>query len=139
MVRRWWERVTEPRHVSVIYGGVYTIALLTGILTVLVPPVTIRGELGPVLTMMWAGLFVIGGAIGMCTVLNGWWAWERWGSILIITGIGIYGFVITTLHFTTEGSRLTQLGVLALAASVFVVRWTMIRGRTYGPRAHIGG
>lgn len=138
-LRRLWERVTEPRHMSLIYGGIYTIATLTGIVTLMVPPMTIAGELGPVLTVLWAGLFILGGTLGMLTVLQGLWAWERWGAGLVIAGIGIYGLVIATLHFTAEGSRLTQLGVLALAAAVFVVRWAMIRGRTYGPRAHIGG
>lgn len=129
-----WAMVTEPRHMSVIYGGVYTLVALTGIGTLAVPPQTIASELGPVLSVAWATLFIFGGALGMVTVLPGWWAWERWAILLTLAGIGIYGLVITTLHFTAAGSRLTQMGVLALASSVFVVRWALIRGRTYGPR-----
>lgn len=134
VVTTLWAMVTEPRHLSVIYGGVYTLVTLTGIATLAVPPQTIATELGPVLAVAWAILFIVGGVLGMVTVLPGWWAGERWAILLALAGIGIYGFVITTLHFTAAGSRLTQMGVLALASSVFVVRWALIRGRTYGPR-----
>lgn len=133
-IRRAWARVTEPRHMSVVYGGVYTVAALIGVATFLVPPTTIAGELGPMLSSAWAALFIVGGVLGMSTVLPGWWKWERWAIALNLAAIGIYGYVVITLHFTATGSRLTQLGVLVLAALLFIVRWLLIRGRTYGPR-----
>ena len=133
-LRLLWAKVTEPRHMSVIYGGVYTIVLLTGLATLAVPPQTIASELGPVLAGVWAALFIIGGLLGMATVLPGWWQWERWAIAFVVAGIGLYGYVITTLHFTTPGSRLTQLGVLTLALMVFIIRFSLIWGRTYGPR-----
>lgn len=135
MLRRWWERITEPRFLSVIYGGVYTIGMLTGVATLLVPPTTISGQLGVPLTFAWSLFFIVGGVIGMVVVLPGWWAWERWACVFSLTAIGIYGFVISTLHFTAAGSRLTQIGVLALAAAVFAIRLVLIKGRSYGPRA----
>lgn len=135
-LRTAWRKISDPRHLSVLYGGIYTIALLAGVVTLWVPPITITGALGPVLTTIWAALFILGGALGMWTVLPGWWKWERWALALILAGIGIYGYVVATLHFTAtgSGSRLTQLMILALAGSTFVVRWVLIRGRTYGPR-----
>lgn len=44
-----------------------------GIATLSVPPQTIAGELGPVLATAWALLFLLGGILGMATVLPGWW------------------------------------------------------------------
>jgi hypothetical protein len=119
---------------KVAYGGIYTIAALTGVVTLLVPPNTIQGEIGPVLTLLWSALFILGGLGGMCTVLPGWWKWERWSLAFCLVGIGIYAFVITALHFTSSGSRLTQLGVLLLAASTFIIRWLLIRGYSFEPR-----
>lgn len=132
-LRLAWAMVSEPRYLSVVYGGIYTVAALTGAVTLINPPQTIAGELGPMFSVMWALLFLLGGMLGMGTVLQGLWKWERWGNYLVLGGIVIYGGVISTLHFTASGSRLTQLGVLFLAAMVFVVRITVIRGRTYGP------
>lgn len=133
-IRSLWERITEPRHLSVIYGAVYTIAFLTGLATIAVPPQSIAGELGPVLSVLWACMFIIGGALGIVTVLPGWWKWERWACAFVLAGIAIYGGVVLTLHFTSTGSRLTQLGVLLIASLVFVIRIALIWGRTYGPR-----
>lgn len=133
-LRVWWAKVTEPRHLSVIFGGVYTVAMLTGWATLAVPPQTIANELGPALSVAWAVLFIAGGLLGMVTVLPGWWQWERWGIYFCAAGIGIYGYVIVHLHFTSEGSRLTQLGILAFGLALFAVRFSLIWGRTYGPR-----
>lgn len=132
--RRLWDRITEPRLLSTIYGGVHTITLLTGIVTLLVPPVTISGHLGPALTIAWSLCFVLGGSVGIIAALPGYWLWERWACWFALLGIGIYGYVIATLHFTATGSRLTQLGVLLLAATVFIVRLALIWGRSYAPR-----
>lgn len=132
-LRCWWATVTEPRHLSIIYGGIYTAGAVTGVITLIAPPSTIAGELGPVLLVTWALLFLVGGIVGMSTVLQGFWKWERWANYLTLGGIAIYGGVITTLHIESSGSRLTQLGVLGLAAGVFIVRLALIRGRSYGP------
>lgn len=132
-VRKAWAAITEPRHMSVIYGAIYTVAAFGGVVTLVVPPQTISGELGPALSAIWACLFLGGGLLGMSTVLQGWWKWERWASAFMLAGLGIYAFVIASLHLSEQGSRLTQLSVLLLAASVFIVRLALIRGRTYGP------
>lgn len=130
-----WERVSEPRLMSAIYFGIYVGWLLTGFATLLDPPNTISGELGPVLTIAWALLFILGAGVGLATVLGGWWKWERWACRISLAGVGIYSFVVASLHFTSPGSRLTQLGVVYFGgAAVFVVRMVMIRGRSYAPR-----
>ena len=134
-MRALWQSISNPRHLSLIYFSAYGIALLTGLVTLAVPPTSIAGELGPVYTIAWSVFFILGGILGLATALQGWWKWERWACWFTLAGIGIYGGVVLTLHFTSVGSRLTQLGVLLLAATLFAVRVTMIWGRSYGPRA----
>ncbi|WP_353809169.1 hypothetical protein [Agromyces sp. SYSU T00194] len=130
---RLWESITEPRHLKAAYFVIYAVAFVTGSVTLLVPPVTIAGQLGPAITVLWSILFIAGSTGGLLAVFPGWWWAERLSAVLIVTGILIYAIVIGSLHFTHTGSRLTQLGVLALAASPFVVRWLLIRKYSHEP------
>lgn len=134
MLRRLWESVTEPRHMKAAYAALYAITITTGILTLLVPPSTIAGELGEPLTVAWSVFLIMGGFGGLLTVFPGWWWAERLSILLVWAGIGIYALVVLSLHFTSPGSRLTQLGFLVLAAGVGYVRWLMIRKYSFEPR-----
>ncbi len=130
-----WSSIREPRVLKTIYFGVYAITLLTGIGTLLSPPTSISGELGPILTVIWSVAFIIGGTGGMLVIFPGWWWAERLVGVgFPLAGIAIYAFVVATLHFTSSGSRLTQFGTLMLAAALFVVRWVQIRGYSFEPR-----
>lgn len=133
VLHRAWEKVSEPRILNAIFWVGYVVTFLTGVVTLVAPPMTVTGEIGPVLAILWAYMFILGGAIGATTALRGLWAWERWGILLGWAGLAVYAIVITVLHFTSPGSRLTQLGILTLAALFFLARWVLIRGRTYGP------
>lgn len=133
-VRRMWQGVTEPRHLKVFYLGIYMVAFLTGVVTLLWPPNSIEGALGAALTVTWSVFFLAGGMGGMISVLPGWWWAERLSIGLCVTGIGIYGTVVLSLHVTGTGSRLTQLGMIALASGVFLVRWLLIRKFTFEPQ-----
>ena len=133
-IAAFWERVTEPRHIKVVYVWVYTVAMLTGLATLLYPPQSIEGVLGRALMVAWSTLFLVGGFGGMVTILPGWWKWERWSISAVLMGIAIYGAVLLSLHFTQQGSRLTQMGVLLLASAVFVVKWMLIRFYSFEPR-----
>lgn len=133
-IRNLWGSITEPRHLKAVYWVIYATALVTGVATLLSPPQTIEGALGTPLTIAWSVFLITGGTGGMLTVFPGWWWVERLSIVLVLTGIAIYGLVVLSLHFTSPGSRLTQLGVICLAASVFVVRWTLIRRFSFEPR-----
>lgn len=120
------------------YLAVYLVTLATGIATMLAPPRTIEGELGPVLTAIWASAFITGGLIGICTVLTPWWWLERLGiAIALLGGIGVFAYVTTALHLAAPpgDGRTTTIGVSLLAGGVFVVRWVSIRAYSYDPRA----
>lgn len=126
--------IAEPRHVKVTYALIYTAVVTTGIATLLDPPRSIEGQLGTALTVIWSVFLIIGGTVGALTVLPGWWWAERLGIILTTTGITIYAVVVLSLHIIAEGSRLTQLGMILLASSVFIVRWVLIRHYSFEPR-----
>lgn len=131
-----WASITEPRHLKVVFFTGYCVTILTGLFTLLVPPMSIAGLLGPALTVAWSAFLLMGGFGGALTVFPGWWWAERLSIVLVWTGIGIYGLNIVVLHLTGPGSRLTQLGVLALAALFFLVEWLLIRKYSFEPRPH---
>lgn len=116
------------------YAVLYVITIGTGIATLLVPPTSISGELGAPLTVAWSVFLIMGGFGGLLTVFPGWWWAERLSICLVWTGLGIYTLVVLSLHFTSSGSRLTQLGVLLLASGLGYVRWLTIRKYSFEPR-----
>lgn len=133
-VRRAWESITEPRHLKLAYLAFYAVALLTGFATLLRPPQSIEGALGGPLTAVWAAFVIMGSFGGLLTVLPGWWFAERISIVMIWTGAAIYFIVVLSLHLAQPGSRLTQMGWIALGAGLFFVRWLLIRKYTFEPR-----
>ena len=134
--RGLWEAITEPRHLKVAYLLIYLGTIAVGVVTISWPPHTIEGPLGTVATTLWASLFIAGGLAGAVTVLPGWWWAERTLGIgLILIGLGIYLSVAVTLHVqSATGSRLTQIGIIVLAACPFLLRGLVIREYSYEPR-----
>jgi hypothetical protein len=138
-LQRAWGKVTKPRHVKVIYLVIYTLSALIGLVTLIKPPQTIAGEVGPLLSVIWASLFILGGVFGTITVLPGWWWGERLlGIAPIVLGLAIYFCVVVALHaqpVDAGGSRATQVGIILLAASPFILRFFFIKEYSYEPRA----
>lgn len=133
-ITAWWLRIKEPRVLRVVFLLGYLVTLFTGVATLVSPPRTIEGELGPILSVSWALFWILGGAAGAATVLPGWWQVERYAAAAALFGIGIYGLVVIVLHATEEGSRLTQFGVLTIALLFYVLRLVLIRGHDFEPR-----
>lgn len=130
----WW--VTYPPHAKKLFTVVYLITMLIGVTTFLSPPVSLKSEIGPVLAVIWASCFLVGGTLGLLTVYTDWWWLERLALIIAAGGgVGVYGLVALMLHLASgTGSRLTQLGVISLAACVYIARWVSIRDYSYAPR-----
>ncbi|NQX36242.1 hypothetical protein [Herbiconiux sp. VKM Ac-2851] len=133
-VRALWRSVREPRTLKSIYGAIYSVVLLGGIGTLLSPPQSIAGELGPVLTVIWSVAFIMGATGGMLSVMPGWWWAERLSIYFIWTGFGIYLFVVINLHFTANGSRITQIATIVIAVALFLIRRVQIHGYSFEPR-----
>lgn len=134
-LQTWWLRVPAPREISVAFTIAYSLAFATGAATLLYPPITLSAEAaGPQAIASVGALLVVGAVLGM---LGG--AWEHWklervGLWLMSGALVIYAAIIVGLHLSTQGSRLTQLGVISLALCLFLVRYLMIRRFTFRPR-----
>lgn len=129
-----WASITEPRHIKIIYFCVYVVTTFIGIAALSTPPEYVIGELGPILTVIWATLLIMAGISGGATVFTGWWWVERLSILMAIVGVAIYAAVIITVHFNSEVPRLTTLGFLTLAALLYIVRYSGIRKYSFEPR-----
>ena len=115
---------------TALTGVLWTVMFCTGVAAFISPPLTVSYAIGPALTYIWAGFLVLGGAAGAtgCLLLPApWWRWiEQIGIIAALTGTSIYAVVATMLHFTTDGSRLVQVGFIVLAEISLLIRWARI-------------
>lgn len=136
-VRRLWGRVAEPRHLKASYAVIYALTVAVGLVTLVKPPRTIEGPLGAAATTGWACAFILGGLLGLLTVFPGWWWAERIAIGFVLIGLAIYITVVIMQHIeglASGGSRLTQLGIIILAATPFLLRVQLIREYLYEPR-----
>ncbi len=134
-LRKAWASVTEPRHLKVAYALFYAAAVGLGVIALVAPPQSIAGELGPVLTVAWGVLAILGGAVGAGTVFTGWWFLERLGIVLIWAALGIYLLVVVILQISaSEGNRGAQITLFVFAGGLFYVRWWLIRSYSFEPR-----
>lgn len=131
----WWLNVPEPREVSAVFTVAYMITLYTGIVTLLSPPDSLSQVVGGKAVMASVGaLLILGSLISMYGGARDFWRLERIGIWLMAWGIGIYFAIVAYLQSTTPGSRLTQLGMIALGGCVLLLRYVLIRWFTYRPR-----
>ncbi|WP_053386987.1 hypothetical protein [Leucobacter japonicus] len=131
-IRRW--RIPEPKHISIIMGIAYIVFVLTGFATLVTPPRSIVGQFGEVTMLLVGVFFVLGGSVGMLAGALEWWELERFAVVTMGMGLATYAYIVTTLHFTTEGSRLTQLGVITIATCLLALRGAMIWRYDFKPR-----
>lgn len=136
--RRVWRLLREPRKVTAVSTVGWLIVAGIGTAALFAPPLTIANEIGPALTIIWGVLLVTGATLGLlgCLLLpEPWWRWiEQSGIILAAGGVTIYAYVVTSLHFTASGSRLVQLGFIALGLASLALRWTLISDPTRAMR-----
>lgn len=130
---RWWRQVTDPPHQKPAYAMVYIVTALTGLVTLMVPPKSIEGAIGPILMLLIGALWCAGGALAFVTLFSRWWWLERLALAVAALGTVLYGSVVAMLHIQAEGSRLTQLGIVILSLLLYLVRWISIRQWSYAP------
>lgn len=133
MPRRLWMMLHEPRAVTATMIGLWAVMVAIGLSALLAPPMPIAHEMGPTLTVIWAVLLLVGGALGLAGCPTGWWWIERAGVILAGTGMTVYLAVVLSLDYSQPGSRLVQAGIVLLAVGLLVTRWLRISGAQVDP------
>ncbi|WP_156532908.1 hypothetical protein [Cellulosimicrobium sp. I38E] len=129
-----WGKVQEPKVVTFLHWIAYMVALGVGLSALVDPPSSVAGELGPVLTTIWAGFIILGGVLGVFATLPGVWWLERAAVIACITGLAVWVMVVVTLELTIpDGNRWPQAGALTMLALLLAVRWFRIRRYAYDP------
>lgn len=130
---RLWERVNEPRTISVLYFVQYVVLASAGLWALAVPPMSLEGEIGTVAMNSLAGILVFSGVLGAVAALPGIYWLER----AAVLGVGwaalIYLWIIVSLHFTTDGNRMLQAAFVAIGLLHQGVRWVRIHERPYRP------
>lgn len=133
-VQRAVMRLHEPRIISAVYGGVYTIALLVGLYNFFDPPRTIMEAAdNPILLYLIAGGISAGGLLGMITVARGLYWVERYAVGLLGGGIGLYWIISVWLTIFSSGSRWMSLMTTTFAVTLILVRYYWIADRPYTP------
>ena len=133
-IRRAIARLHEPRIISAIYGGVYTIALLVGLYNFFDPPRTIAEAAdNPILLYAIAGGITAGGALGMITVARGLYWVERFAAGILGAGLGLYWIISLWLTLFSGGSRWMSLMTTTFAVILILIRYYWINSRPYNP------
>ena len=133
-IRRAIARLHEPRIISAIYGGVYTIALLVGLYNFFDPPRTIvEAADNPILLYAIAGGISAGGLLGMITVARGLYWVERFAAGLLGGGLGLYWIISAWLTIFGGGSRWMSLMTTTFAVILILIRYYWINSRPYNP------
>lgn len=133
-VKRAWATLYEPRWVSAVYGALYLIYLVFGVLSIINPSMTISDAAGTSLTTTMSLAMVASGVVGVVTVARGaYWA-ERFAVIL--AALGIFGYGVTTiwLAWTQTGYRWWPLMLIAGTSVALAVRPAWIWSREYSPQ-----
>lgn len=135
-LQTWWLRVPMPRELSVAFTVLYALALATGVVTLFRPPISLSAEVGGPQVMASVGLLlVIGALLSMWGGACEHWKVERIGLWFMSSALLIYAGIAIALHVGSEtGSRLTQVGVIAMALMAFLVRYLMIWRFSFRPR-----
>lgn len=136
LATRWrsvWSLLHEPRVITALMLAGYLTVLAGGTLSWAHPPGTIKSELGPYVTGLWCGLFILGGALGAVSCPAGRWWLERPALVAVGTGFTMYGATVATLQVTSPGSRWMQLATVLFALLSVVARWHRIRWAALDP------
>lgn len=130
---RAWLRIQEPRALSVIYFLAYAAVFVMGLAVVGDPPRAVQGAIGESLVTLWAGMLVVGGGIGVATVLQGAWLFERAGAILCMVAMLIYGIAMSALPVSQPSLRVATICFVVFSILAFAARLVHTRRYSYDP------
>jgi hypothetical protein len=119
-----WMR--DPPEWRPVWLGGHLWGALMGAVTLTAPPLTIKGELGPVLTTVWGILALVGSLIAAANVYSRHaWA-ERLGIQIAALGTGLYSATILYLWVSTGENRGTQFFAVSLGLFFFLARFLTV-------------
>lgn len=136
LIRQLWWRVNEPRIVSASHALVYSVLLCAGLYALVNPPSTLEGAAGAFSMRLLAGIFAIGGAIGVPTALAGIWWLERTAVAFIVLASGIYLALTLALQAQSAAGTnrfLTAAMIFSVLILHYPIRWHRVKQRPYDP------
>lgn len=130
-----WQRINEPRVISVTHAAVYAVLCGVALGALVTPPATIDGAVGTLAMRLLAGTLAVGGALGAPTALAGIWWLERTAASLVMLASGIYLGIILALQVAggPGSNRMLQAGYVLSVLLLHFVRWHRVRQRPYDP------
>lgn len=132
-LRRAWQRVNEPRVISVLYFLQYVVMAGVGVYALLEPPTSVEGRIGGTAMTLLATLLTVGGLIGSIAALPGKYWLERLAVGAVALSSVIYLGIVVWLHVSTGGNRTLQAAFVATVLFHQGVRWVRIKDRPYRP------
>ena len=121
--------ISEPRSIRVSYAVIYLCLAGSGLSVALDTPDTFTASVEGIIGLV-SGLFTaLGGLFGAVFVVTRFWAWERVGTVLVLTGLLAYLLAALYTQFLLDesGNRIPTAFLLTAVIASLVLRWVMIR------------
>ncbi len=133
VVRRAWQKVREPRVISVVYFVMYASGVPAGAYATISPPSSIEGQIGSSAMAALTVLLTFGCALGSVAALPGIYWLERSAVLSIALAAFIYLAILATLQVQQPGNRVLQMWFVSFVLGMQLVRWVRVRERPYRP------
>lgn len=122
-VSAWaWSKVAIPKIFTLTMVFTYLFLLPGWIWGLINPPNSLEGVVGLVSMYFISVLIVVGAAVGIPAAIAGQNRVERWSTLAVLVGIGMYVVIIHILHWGSEGNRLPQASTIQALAPLLSAR-----------------
>ena len=126
--------VAEPRVQRVCFFVAYLSALIAGVVLLVAAPSILFTVLGQTVAFTWPIFLIVGGAIGMVSVLPGWNAFERVAITSLLTSTALFAVFIYGLPWLSPTLQLVFYLFASSAGAVLIGRMWEIRFYNTEPR-----
>lgn len=121
-------RIEEPRIVRVFHFVIYSLLAVAGSGFVFSQPPVVQSVLGVTLSTVLGCSVLLGGLIGLVSIIPGvWWA-ERLAIILLVCGLLMYLVAVMGL-----GVSPIAIGIIASLILSLSLRWIEVRRYQHAP------
>lgn len=133
LLRRAWSHIAQPRVQRVGFFVLYGFHLVAGAAVAIGEPILFHG-IGGLQTLVWGGFLLLGGLLGMISVLPGWNYIERVGILSIVVGVAIYSAILAFSPVDDVPLRIATWCFVSAWVVVFLLRSWEIRLYLIAPR-----